>query len=479
MLRKILFLFFILYTFSASATETPKYVFMFIGDGMAMPQISSAESYSYALEGKGTGVERLSFTKYPYLGVMTTYDAGSLITDSASAVTAMTTGNKTLNGVINMDPGKKEHYVPFTYKLKEIGYKIGIISTVSLDHATPAGYYASVPSRGNMYNIGLQLAESGFDFFGGGGFVQRNGKEKDKKDLYDIFKERGFTVVTTKSAFTKLSPSAAKVVAINEVLQDASAMPYDLDRASADLSLADYTQKAIELLENKKGFFLMIEGGKVDWACHANDAAAAIHDTLALDKAVQVAFKFYQKYPNDTLIIVTGDHETGGMGIGFAGTQYATFFDKVSKQKGSYIKFNSNILEPYKKSNPKGSLADLYVNIKDYFGYDVTSLTKDEQAQLELAFKNSMGSALENTSNEMLYLLYGGYEPLTVKLTQIMNQKAGIGWTSYAHTGVPVPVFAIGKGAQVFNGYYDNTDIFFKTVKILDIKGYDKKVVSK
>jgi alkaline phosphatase len=150
------------------------------------------------------------------------------------------------------------------------------------------------------------------------------------------------------------------------------------------------------------------------------------------------------------------------MTLGFAGTQYSTFFEKIAAQKGSFIRFDEEILAPYKKSNATtgGLLSDLDSQIKNYFGFAVSELSRDEQAQVQLAFKRSMGGELENTSDQMLFLLFGGYEPLTVKLTQIMNQRAGIGWTSYAHTGVPIPVFAMGKGSERFTGYYDNTDIY-------------------
>jgi alkaline phosphatase len=310
-----------------------------------------------------------------------------------------------------------------------------------------------------MYNIAVQLGKSGFDYFAGGGFMKEKGKEGEP-DIYSAFKENGYKVVTSKAEFNKLKGS--KLIVINEKLQDAKSMSYEVDRTPDDLSLAEHTKKAIELLDNSKGFFLMVESGKIDWACHANDAAAAIHDVISLDRAVQEAIAFYNRHPDDTVIIVTGDHETGGMTLGFAGTQYSTFFDKIAAQKGSFIRFDDEILTPYKKSNAAagGLLSDLDSQIKNYFGFAVSELSRDEQAQVQLAFKRSMGGELENTSDQMLFLLFGGYEPLTVKLTQIMNQRAGIGWTSYAHTGVPIPVFAMGKGSERFTGYYDNTDIY-------------------
>ena len=451
--------------------QFPKYVFLFIGDGMAMTQINSAEIYSNAVSSKDVNIKKLRFSQFPVAGMTTTYEAGSFITDSASAGTAMATGNKTLSGVINMDPGKTKRFTTIAETAKAAGYKIGIVSSVSLDHATPASFYAKVPSRGDMYDIAVQIASSNFDYFGGGGFVQPKGKKGDQPDALELMKKSGYAIVTAKKDFAALKAGSGKVVAINETLQDSMAMPYEIDRAKDDLALADYAKKGIELLDNDKGFFMMVEGGKVDWACHANDAAASIKDVIAFDEAVAEAIKFLEKHPNDTLIVVTGDHETGGMTIGFAGTKYSTFFDKIAPQKGSFTAFDTNVLGPYKKTNKdKGNIADLLPTVEDYFGLKAKDLSPLEKDQLEKAFARSLKGEVEKSAQEQDYLLYGGYEPFTVKLTQILNQKAGIGWTTYSHTGVPVATFAMGAGQELFGGYYDNTDIYKKLVLLMKLK---------
>jgi alkaline phosphatase len=448
-----------------------KYVFLFIGDGMAMSQISSTEVYATARSSKDINITRLGFTRFPVSGLTTTYDAGTFITDSASAVTAIATGNKTLSGVVNMDPGKTKSFKTIAEYAHEAGMKVGVVSSVTLDHATPAGFFAKVPSRSNYYDVAVQMVKSGFEYFAGGGLLQPTGKNKDQSDVIQMAKDSGYAYVNSKAAFNALKPGAGKVLAINATLQDSGSMPYELDRAVEDLSLADYTRKGIELLDNPKGFFFMIEGGKIDWACHANDAGAAIHDVIAFDNAVKAAVEFAQAHPRDTLIIVTGDHETGGMTIGFAGTQYDTFFDKVALQKKTFIAFNNEVLGPYKKNTPKerAKLTDLLPAIKDSFGLDYQALTEFQKQQLDFAFQRSMGNEIERPVAEDQYLLYGGYEPLTVKITQIMNQTAGIGWTSYAHTGVPVSTFALGVHQELFSGYYDNTDIFRKMASVMNI----------
>jgi alkaline phosphatase len=451
--------------------RTAKYVFVFIGDGMGMPQINAAEIYASAVASKDITVKKLRFSQFPAQGLTTTYDAGTFITDSASAGTAIATGNKTLSGVLNMDPAKKQRYPTIAEQAKAAGMKVGIISNVSIDHATPASFYAKAPSRNDYYDIAAQIASSGFDLFAGGGLLQPTGKNKDKPHAMDLAKAADYAVLTTAAAFQALKPGAGKVWYINPVLQDSSALAYDMDRAKDDLSLADITKKAIALLANDKGFFIMVEGGKIDWACHANDAAASIRDTLAFDEAVGQAMAFAAAHPAETLIVVTGDHETGGMSIGFAGTKYDTFFDKIGPQKGSYVAFNDSVLVPFKAKNAAtGTLEQLLPAIQAYFGIDYAALTDAEKELLGRAFKRSMGGQLERSAQEDVYLLYGGYEPLTVALTHLVNQKAGIGWTSYSHTGVPVMTFASGAGQELFDGYYDNTDIYRKLVQAMGLK---------
>jgi alkaline phosphatase len=459
---------------SAPQTGTAKYVFLFIGDGMAMPQISAAEVFATARASKDVSVTRLAFTRFPVAGLVTTYDAGTFITDSASAVTALATGNKTLSGVINMDVSKSRAFKTIAEYARDQGRKVGVVSSVTLNHATPAGFYAKAPSRGDYYGIALQLAASGFDYFAGGAVDQHAGKGGGQPSALDLARANGYTYVNSNAAFASLKRGAGKVIAVNAVLQDAGAMPYAIDRKPGDLSLADYTRKGIELLEDgPQGFFMAVEGGKVDWACHANDAGASILDVLDFDAAVRVALDFARAHPADTLIVVTGDHETGGMTLGFAGTQYDTFFDKVALQRRSFISFNDEVLAPYKRkmSGRAGAkLADLLPDIEASFGLDFAALSAYQREQLEQAFRRSLAGEKEASAQpDVQYLLYGGYEPLTVKLTQIMNQTAGIGWTSYAHTGVPVPVFAAGARSELFGGYYDNTDVFGKLADAMGI----------
>ena len=268
--------------------------------------------------------------------------------------------------------------------------------------------------------------------------MQPKGKKGDQPDALELARQKGYKVVDRPEAFRALKPAAGlKLIAINQTLQDSSAMPYEIDRQPEDLALADYVAKGIELLFNPKGFFFIVESGKIDWACHANDAAASIGDTLAFDRAIAKAVEFQKKYPKDTLIVVTGDHETGGMSIGFAGTKYTTSFDRISLQKGSYVAFDSRVLNPYKDGRTAAD-ADFNVlipAIKEWFGIEHAALEKSDQELLQRSFLRSMKGEVERAVQESVYLLYGGYEPFTVTLTHLANQAAGVGWTTYSHTG--------------------------------------------
>lgn len=445
--------------------NTPKYVFMFIGDGMSYAQISSAEMYlgEKSLPGKLTP-QQLDFTKFPVHGALMTQDSSSFIPDSASTATSLASGQKTLSGVINMDETKTKAYTPITEDLKAKGYKIGIVTSVPITHATPAAYYAKVSNRNDAYEIGKQLASSGFDYFGGGDFDQKNGPKGTDQSIYEIVEKAGYTIANTKEEILALNNGSGKVVAIDPDDYE-TALDYEIDREADELSLADYVKKGIEVLDNKKGFFMMVEGGKIDWANHANDATASIYDTIAFDDSVKVALDFYKAHPADTLILVTADHECGGMTIGYSLTGYSTHFEKLQPVTMSYQEFDK-ISKLYKESNPASpKLEDLRDKIKAAYGLDIATLTSYESSLLSNAFTKFMSTETK-PSNDQESVLYGTYNPLSVTLSHIINNKAGLSFSSYSHTGVPVPVYAVGTGSEMFDGYYDNTKVYYKLSSI-------------
>ena len=477
---------------ATSSIKAPKYVFLFIGDGMSYPQFQAASDYLGAMadsdymlaepsldDNQGVKLEgpvALNFMDFDVAGSAVTYDSNSFCPDSASTATSISTGHKTYSGTINMDETATVSYETIAEKVHtQLGMKVGVISSVNLNHATPAAFYAHQASRNSYYEIGLELIDSGFEYFAGGGLLKTTGSDGSKENLYDLAAQAGYNVVNTQVQAEKVSTKSGKVILIDEHLADVDAMAYELDRTDDMWSLADYVKKGIEVLDNDKGFFMMCEGGKIDWACHANDAASTVHDTLALADAVQVAIDFSTEHADETLILVTGDHETGGLTIGFAGTDYDTYLSLLSAQKISFAKYDSDYVTKYKEN--KTSFADVLKDIETLFGLktqgaegDKLVLTEYEQSLLKAAYEKSINGTSASQYDQQEYVLYGTYEPLTVTITHILNNKSGVSFTSYSHTGLPVAVFADGVNADMFQGYFGNTEIYTKLATMLAVK---------
>lgn len=480
----------------AEKSAAPKYVFLFIGDGMSYPQFQAAADYlgavadtddekslpsvSYADRG-GTslsGPVALNFMNFEAAGSAVTFDSCSFAPDSASTATSIATGNKTYSGMINVDITGTEKFETIAEKLHaQKGWKVGVISSVNLNHATPAAFYAHQASRSSYYDIGLELIESGFEYFAGGGLLKPDGhdSENPSANLYELAQNDGYKVSFTQAEAEAVTAADEKVILIDEHLADSDSIAYELDRAEGDWALADYVKKGIEVLENDNGFFMMCEGGKIDWACHANDAGSTVADTLALADAVQVAVEFAAQHPEETLILVTGDHETGGLTIGFAGTDYDTYLDNLTGQRISYARFDQDYVAGYVENDVpfESAMAD----VEALFGLklegkegDRLLLTDYEAEKLRAAYDliQSDYSASDYTQEQRV--LYGSYNPFSVTITHILNNKSGIDFSSYSHTGLPVAVFADGTGAESFNGYYDNTDIYNKLASMLEIQ---------
>jgi alkaline phosphatase len=453
---------------SALAADHAKYVFMFIGDGMANPQVTAAEAF-LSSGSSNFSQQNLSFTSFPGQGMQSTYASDRFITGSAASATSMASGVKTNIGYVGVD--KAQNPVKTIAEMaKEAGMKVGVVSSVTIDHATPAAYYAHVNSRGEYYEIGKQLSESGFDYIAGGKprtYLTPEGEPT----IPELMQEKGWHTINTNEnpdEFLNLKTGSKQVFAYQEGFAS-GAFVYEIDRSEKDLDLAAYTRKGIEVLDNPNGFFMMVEAGKIDWAGHANDAVTNIYDTIAFDNAIAEAIKFYNEHPDETLIVVTGDHECGGLTLGWAGTGYDTAFDIFSEQKVSFEWFDHNVLKPYKANTNKNDaeFSDLEDDIKVYFG--LSSWSDREKQMLKEAFARSMQDEEEKANEESTYIMYGGYEPLTVTLTHILNNRAGLSWASYSHTGVPAPVYAQGEGHELFSGFYDNINIFDKLVEAINL----------
>lgn len=387
--------------FSACTTsvQQPKYVFLFIGDGMGLAHVTLTEDYIAAKNGvHGSG--DVSFTQFPITGLVTTYSANSLVTCSSAAATALSTGHKTNNNMMGIAPDSVTHFASLTYPLHHAGYKIGVATSVSIDHATPGAFYAASLSRNNYYDIAAQAAATGFDFFAGSGFIYPKGKDNDRADVYEQLETAGYRIVRGPEGAAQLTGDDEKIVLVQaESEKEHRRLPYAIDRKEGDLTLPQITRAAIKALYNPKGFFAMIEGGQIDWAAHANDGAAVIHETIDFSEAIKIAVDFYRRYPDETLILVTADHETGGLSLGRDGK------------------------------------------------YAVNPLAFDEQLH-----------SLEYASNDS-----------TIAAVQAINSDAVCAWPTKGHTGIMVPIYAIGAGSERFSGKLDNTDIPKRIAELMDV----------
>ncbi|MGN0832519.1 MAG: alkaline phosphatase [Kiritimatiellia bacterium] len=444
--------------------QGPKNVILFIGDGMSVPQRMVAEEFSRKVSGQG-----LAMNAMPCVATTRTCSADSLVTDSAAAATAIACGKKTNNHYSGVDPAGRPVY-SCAVAAQKAGKKVGICSTVTITHATPAGFYAHRISRSDSYGIAIDLVNSRFDFFAGGGLdVNAKNSTGHKEyaacgDAWEYARKNGYRCVATRDEFMALKPGCGKILTrfTNGPLENA----IDLTAQTDQPTVAELTAKAIEILDNEKGFFLMVEGGRIDWAGHANDAATNLRDVLALDAAVRTALDFQAKHP-DTLVLVTGDHETGGLSMGFAGTGYALYLEVLAGQTMSIDRFTHRVAELFKAAKTP-SFAEVKPLIAEAFGFkfekpagggkDLMVLNGAELAELKAAFAHDQElyrhQQGENPAydGEKRYLLGGACR-------LIVSHKAGLGWSSGAHTAMPVLTTAQGPGATQFVGFIENTDI--------------------
>jgi len=443
---------------SAFAQQAPKYVFYFIGDGMGVNQVNGTETYMAAVEGR-IGTKPLTFADFPYTAIATTYSASNGVTDSAAGGTALATGEKTYNGCLGMLPDSITPVSSVAVWAQESGAAVGITTSVSVDHATPGAFYAHQNDRGKYYEVGKDLIASKFDFFAGSDFLKPESKDSGEPNLYVQAQNGGYTIARGYKDYLKKSKKADKMIMLQteEASKvERSSIPYAIDRKKGDMTLQEITRAAINFLykKNPEKFFLMVEGGKIDWACHANDAATVFEEIKDMDDAVRVAYEFYCQHPDETLIVITADHETGGIGLGNG--DYVQKSQLLSYQQKSAPEFSAYLKNLRAKLGDKKFTYDVVRNaLKEQFGFwKAISLSEFQEDQLQRAYDNMMAG--KDKSAKSMYADESGFGNLA---KSILNRNAKLGWTSGGHTNGYVPVFAIGAGAENFHGRINNIDI--------------------
>ncbi|MDR2473292.1 MAG: alkaline phosphatase [Tannerella sp.] len=437
-----------------------KYVFYFIGDGMGVNYVNLTEAYMSAVNGeRGSG--KLLMTQFPVASFATSFSDNNDVTDSAASGTALASGEKTNNGYIGLRPDKTL-LESIAEKAKKAGKKVGIASTVPINHATPAAFYGHQKSRDMYYEISLDLIKSNFDFFAGAGFYNRDVLHDKTKapDIYGLITEAGYYISKGYDDYKINGVSKSKVVLVPFNWQEPEKIPNAIDRTPADLTLKQITQAAIETLmqDNKKGFFVMLEGGRIDWNGHSNDAAAAIRETIDMDEAIGVAYEFYKKHPKETLIVITADHETGGMTVGRGRLN----LNILQHQKKSKEGLTNAFREVYEAKKGKVTWDDAKQVLTDVMGFwkDVP-ISWDNEKILRDAYEETLAKNKDVSEKT----LYATTPLIVVKAVAVINDLARIGWATTSHSAGYIPVFAIGVGSDLFKQKSDNAEIAKKILQ--------------
>ncbi len=420
----------------------PKYIFYFIGDGMGPSHVLATELYLGELQGVIGRPQKLVFTQFPESAFVTTFSASNGVTDSAASGTALSTGSKTNNGRIGKDAEGNDVY-SVARTAKNCGMAVGVATTVCINHATPSAFYAHNVDRNNYNEIAQWMLDADYDFYAGG---DAKCTAEQRSDLYGRAQKQGYAIARGYDDYKAKAGKAEKMMLYQKNV--AEEVPYAIDRTADDLTLAQITKAGIDFLSKKsgkEGFFMMVEGGKIDYASHRDDAATMIHEVLDFNAAISEAYEFYKKHKDETLIIVTADHETGGIVLGYTGE----------------YKLNLKVLESQKVS--VDNLVAMLEGLKETTWGEVTRMVK-ENVGVEPRDKHNADESVKMTNKLATKIAYDAIYDL--------DRKALISWASGNHSGTFVPLFAIGEEADEFNGVIDNTDIpmtikrFFKDKKL-------------
>ncbi|MBQ9077305.1 MAG: alkaline phosphatase [Muribaculaceae bacterium] len=443
-----------------AGAKAPKYVFYFIGDGMGMGHVMAAQTYNRVVLGN---TSPLLMMQFPVASMAMTYSATGPITDSAAAGTALATGYKTLNGMLGVTPDTVA--VESVAKvLHDAGYGVGVLTTVAPDDATPGAFYAHQASRRMKYEIGLDFVASGYEFLAGSRLY---GDKKDGKDtdLFKVLADNGVTVVRGMDGVQSVGDSR-RVVLLNPEHIKSGNVGYTIDSIGGALTLPDMTRAGLAHLErvSPERFFMMVEAGNIDYAGHSNDGATVIKEILKFNEAIAVAYDFYLAHPDETLIVVTADHDTGGLAIGFPSQGYSGWLKNVDYQRISKDCFG-DLCKSMMAARDTFVWDDMKAILSDKLGFWTNiSIPADAERLLQDKFDvtfNQRAGKDERT-------LYNDFNEFTVAVFKVMDNATGIDWTTTGHSGNMVPVFAVGVGAEQFGKVNNNIEI---PAKIKSIAG--------
>lgn len=428
MKKSILTLLLLIFAFMLSA-GTPKYVFLMIGDGMGP---GTVQMYNKLFPDN-------NLKKFAAPVLTGTNNVFGKTTDSAASGTALACGIKTYNKSIAMDKDGKP-VTSLAKLLKKRQWKIGIVSSVGINDATPATHYANRKTRNEYAGIISDIGRPGFDFFGVS-LIKGNAKA-GMAQLKKVLSSSKYQIVNGKN-MNKLKPENKNAVITGTNVPQLK---------PGSVRLCDITTKAAELLSaGDNRFFLMVEGGAVDHGNHANDASWAMKEMIEFDAAIGAALNFAAKHPEDTLIIVTADHDTGGL----------TLKDPSKLDSKFYLKqktFLAGLTSVAVKLKAAKLPADQIIKqLTRQVG--IENITADEQKKLNYACSLFLDGKTTSTDKFTAGMGYGRYNPLVIEVLRTRDRRNGFYYTSFGHTNAKVTTFVKGPGSEHFKAPLENSDI--------------------
>jgi alkaline phosphatase len=418
--------------------QTPKYVFYFIGNGMGAASLSYTE-IALAAQGK---TQSLSFSSFTNVGWATVHTADNPIPTTPASATALATANKSAGGRIAISADGTRPLKSIAYSIKDMGYRVGIVTSLYVNHSVSAAFYAKQPAYDLYHQIAQDISASGFDFFAGGGFKDPDGSPNIEQYLAD----NGYKISKTIKDLN--ASDHKKNILIQRDDKFIDGLVYAVDKHSDDYTLAQMTRAAIQKLNNNKGFLLVVNSAQIDLAASDNDAAAMVGEMLEFSDAVSVAYEFYKKNPAQTLIVVTSTHETGGLSIYNGNENQPLLFRLPRRSVADRHHFTSQY--------PLSSLSynDFIAMIKQDYTYG--ELSEEDAQQLRRLFASFAVPAPATDE-----------QPCAIKdtlefkrtLARFLSRNLGAYFITNKPTAVMVPVFAIGAFSSTFRGKMDNTDI--------------------
>jgi alkaline phosphatase len=413
-------------------------IIFLVSDGMSTGTLNMANLLLNKKTGKSSNWITLYEQNKVVRALMDTASASSLVTDSAAASSSWGGGIRVPNGAINVNADGTEN-TPILQKFKRAGKSVGVVTTVTATHATPAGFSIASKKRSDEPGIAVKYLELGMDVVMGGGLEHFSPLlRKDKQDLFAVAANKGYTVIKDRKSLLAQDGSKSLLGIFNE-----GALPYSLDRANDSSliekmpTLAEMTKQAIKTLnKNKKGFVLQVEAGKVDWAAHANDVGGLLYDQIALDEAIAAVIAFAEQ-DNDTLVVITTDHGNANPGL-FYGAKADENFERIFNFKHT----NNWILDGVNKDT---SVSAFIEKVEAAQGY---AITKEEAGQVLMHYGKLDEKGLYNPRN------------LPFKdLALLQTKYTSVGWGSMDHSADYVELAMFGPGSELLKPFVKNTDL--------------------